>query len=235
MRYQLGVEDMEGEHWIAWVFELLGCVSTGKTRAEAVARAGASIAAYQQWLGEHCSERAFEDPYIDIHVAEIYEAVETEPGYIANAFFVDDHIPLAKEDVTFVRCLLEGTRADLLTRVARISPEKRAEPIPGDRFGSIDGILGHLGEAEWWYLDRLELAFPKSELPDEPLERLERVRAHLMLHLDELIGDERVTWPNREGWSARKLIRRTVWHERDHTQHIAKLLQTSEFSQNSEV
>lgn len=235
MRYQLGVEDMEPEHWIAWVFELPGCYSTGKSRAEAISRAGASIAAYQLWLGQHCSERAFEDPYIDIHVAEIYEAVQTEPDYIARAFFVDDHIPLAREDITFVRCLLDGIRADLLALVEQIPPEKRAQTIPDEKFGSIDGILGHVGDAEWWYLDRLGLAFPRIELPGDPLERLEKVRAHLLLCLPDLAGDERITWPNREGWSPRKLVRRALWHERDHTQHIAKLYQTSEFFKNSEV
>lgn len=235
MLYRLGVEDMEPEHWIAWVFELPGCYSTGRTRREAISQAGANIAAYQHWLGLHCSERAFEDPYIDLHVAEIYEAVETEPGYTAHAFFEDDHTLLTGGDIEFARCLFDGIRSDLLALIGHIPPEKRAEPIPGERFGSIDGILGHVGDAEWWYLDRLEMAFPRSELPDEPLARLVKVRAHLLLRLPDLVGDERITWPNREGWSARKLIRRAVWHERDHTQHIAKLLQTSDFSENSEV
>ncbi|MDW8214000.1 MAG: hypothetical protein RMJ55_10615 [Roseiflexaceae bacterium] len=27
-----------------------------------------------------------------------------------------------------------------------------------------------------------------------------------------------------EVWSARKVVRRALWHERDHTQHIARLL-----------
>jgi hypothetical protein len=27
-----------------------------------------------------------------------------------------------------------------------------------------------------------------------------------------------------EFWSPRKLLRRAVWHERDHTEHIRKLL-----------
>lgn len=224
MRYRLGIEDMEPGHWIAWVFELPGCYSTGKTRVEAISQAGASIAGYQRWLGQHCSDQAFEDPYIDVHIVETYKAVQTEADYVANAFFEDDRALLTGGHIETARCLLDSTRDDLLALVSRISPEKRAEPIPDERFGSIDDILKHIGGAEWWYLDRLELAFPKSELPDEPLERLEKVRAHLFACLPNLVGDERITWPNREGWSARKLIRRALWHERDHTQHIGKLL-----------
>lgn len=235
MRYRLGVEDMEPGHWIAWIFELPGCYSTGKTRAEAISQAGASIASYRYWLGQRCPDRAFEDPYIDVHVAEVYEAVQTEPDYLANAFFEDDRNLLTEGHIEAARCLLDSTREYLLALISRIPLVKRAETISEERFVSIDGILRHVGGAEWWYLDRLGLAFPSSELPDEPLERLEKVRARLLACLPNLVGDERITHPNGEGWSARKLIRRALWHERDHTQHIAKLLSTSEVSKTSEV
>jgi hypothetical protein len=217
------------------VFELPGCYSTGKTRAEAISQAGASIAGYQRWLGQHCLDRAFEDPYIDVHVAEVYEAEETKLGTVAHAFFEDDRALLTAVDIGAAHCLLASTRDDLLALVRRIPPAKRVEPIHEKRFTSIDDILKHVGGTEWWYLDRLELVFPKSELPDEPLERLEKVRAHLLDCLPDLVGDERITSPDREGWSARKLIRRALWHERDHTQHIGKLLSTSEVSRTSEV
>ena len=39
-----------------------------------------------------------------------------------------------------------------------------------------------------------------------------------------LIGEDRVTRNCDELWSARKIMRRTLWHERDHFQQIIKLL-----------
>jgi predicted RNase H-like HicB family nuclease/uncharacterized damage-inducible protein DinB len=225
MRYRLGIEDIEPGHWIAWVFELPGCYSTGKARAEAIGQAGASIAGYQRWLGQHCLEQVFEDPYIDVHVVEVFKAVETEPGYIANAFFEDDRLPLSSEEGENARRLLACTRNDLLALVESIALKKRQEPIEGEGFGSIDGILKHVADAEWWYLDRLDVACSEGDLPDEPLGRLEKVRSHLLSCLSDLVDDEHIAWVNGEGWSARKVIRRALWHERDHTQHIARLAQ----------
>jgi hypothetical protein len=80
-----------------------------------------------------------------------------------------------------------------------------------------------VGGAEWWYLDRLGLAFAQKDVPDEPVDRLEKVRNHLVMALPGLVGDDRVVTPNGEGWSARKLVRRALWHERDHTHQIARL------------
>jgi hypothetical protein len=234
MRYQLGVEDVEPGYWIAWVFELPGCFSTGKTRAEAISQAGASIAGYQRWLSQHWLEHAFEDPYIDVHVVEVIEAVQTEPDYMANAFFDDDRVLLGSDDAAYAHRLLGYTRGDLSSLVERIAPAKRMEAIAGERFGSIDGILKHVADAEWWYLDRLGMAFPKVSLPSDAIERLEVVRTRLIERLPSLVGYDQIVWKNGEGWSARKLVRRALWHERDHTQHIARIVQkTSEVPKTS--
>jgi hypothetical protein len=84
--------------------------------------------------------------------------------------------------------------------------------------------LKHVANAELWYMDRLGVAFPKSDLPDEALARLSKVREHLQKKIPELARRTGVVTLSGETWSARKVIRRTLWHERDHTVHIRKLL-----------
>jgi hypothetical protein len=83
--------------------------------------------------------------------------------------------------------------------------------------------LGHVGGAEWWYLDRLGLTFPRALVPGEPFERLRVVRAHLGDVLPELVGSRQVVGTAGEFWSPRKVLRRAAWHERDHTAHIWEL------------
>jgi hypothetical protein len=83
--------------------------------------------------------------------------------------------------------------------------------------------LKHVGGAEWWYLDRLGLAFPKAEVPADPFERLQAVRSHLTQVLPGLAGSREVRGVDGELWSPRKLLRRAAWHERDHVAHIRKL------------
>jgi hypothetical protein len=64
------------------------------------------------------------------------------------------------------------------------------------------------------------LAFPRQGVPDDPFLRLEWVRTRLLEVLTSLVGTRQVVGVDGEFWSPRKLVRRLVWHERDHTAHI---------------
>jgi len=67
------------------------------------------------------------------------------------------------------------------------------------------------------------LAFPNSKLPREPFECLTKVREYILANLPALAKRTGVATLSGETWSARKVLRRTLWHERDHTEHIRKL------------
>jgi hypothetical protein len=119
--------------------------------------------------------------------------------------------------------ILEWSRADLLDLTRGLSAGLLERTCPGERW-SIAGILKHIGGAEWWYLDRLGLAFPRADVPADPFERLEKVRAWLNHALPSLAGSAQVLGLDGELWSPRKLLRRAAWHELDHIAHIRKLL-----------
>lgn len=98
------------------------------------------------------------------------------------------------------------------------------QPIPGEKRDSIAGVLDHIAWAEWWYFDRLNQAFPRSEMPGDPLTKLEKVRAQTRARLPKLVGDAQVVERVGEQWSARQVLRRTLWHERDHIEQIKELM-----------
>ena len=54
--------------------------------------------------------------------------------------------------------------------------------------------------------------------------RLQKVRALLNATLPKLEGVVKAVGVDGEFWSPRKVLRRALWHERDHTEHIKKLL-----------
>jgi hypothetical protein len=56
------------------------------------------------------------------------------------------------------------------------------------------------------------------------MERLEKVRPAFLKLLPELEGVKQVAGAEGEFWSPRKALRRALWHERDHTEHIRKLI-----------
>jgi len=82
---------------------------------------------------------------------------ETEDGYAVDAWFKHDWKPLSAEDVERGLDLLRWSRADLLAVAAVLSQAQLDVKSPGERW-SIRGILRHVANAEWWYLDRLGLA-----------------------------------------------------------------------------
>jgi len=95
-----------------------------------------------------------------------------------------------------------------------------------DEGWNINGILRHIGAAEWWYQDRIRYPFPEDErdMPTDPFERLAVVRDHFNPLRSKLDGEDKVIGLEGEIWSPRKVLRRALWHERDHTEHIRKLL-----------
>jgi hypothetical protein len=165
-----------------------------------------------------------------MHVAETWDCYTigedfelNNDGYEVSAWFRDDWKPLTADDIARGMLVLAWSRVELLETVKDLSEEVLERRYSGERW-NIKGILSHIAGADWWYLDRLGLAFPRQELPLDEFERLEKVRNHLIQALPGLAGMKQVVGVDGEFWSPRKLLRRSAWHERDHTWHIQKLL-----------
>jgi hypothetical protein len=231
MIFRVGIENNnEGVRSIAWALEHPGCFAYGSDEKEAIANLPTAIQAYSVWIGRHESlwldetnvELKVEESFTALYINEAFERVGHSDDEV-NAWFQHDWKPLTARDVEQGLELLSWTRSDLLDTIAGLGDEKLDQNYPNERW-SIHGILGHIGGAEWWYLNRLGVAFPRSEVPPEPMERLEKVRNHLIRLLPMLEGSKQVVGISGEFWSPRKMLRRAVWHEKDHILHIQKLL-----------
>ncbi len=224
MLIRFGVEEIEQNHWVAWALDLPGCFSSARTQEEAVVMARTAVAQYFSWLQNHGHRQVPRRESIEVKVVETFRSFVSAGMYVVNAFFEADRKPLTEEDIKFGLWLTERTREDLIEVVDRVSPEKLQRSIPSEVQGSIQGILEHLAWSEWGYFDRLGLAFERSQMPTEPFEMLDYVRAHSRQQLPGLAGKELVLKVRGESWSPRKVFRWMVWHERDHASHISKLM-----------
>lgn len=209
---RLAVEDIEPGNWVAWALELPGCYASGPTAEVAVEGADAAIRSWHGRLGLRAAELA------GIEVVERFASFLSAPDYRVNAFFADDARALAADEVDLGLRMLEITRVEL--RAAALGTTPTSEPTGGETAR----ILEHVARAEWWYLTRLGLASGDEALPAEPLAKAEAVRAMTRAALPELVGDGRVVELRGERWSARKLLRRALWHEQDHTAEMARAI-----------
>jgi len=160
------------------------------------------------------------------YVTDDLDLTTEADGYSVESFFPYDWKPLTTEEIKHSLDMLVWSRDDLLKSVQGLSEEKLNQKYTGERW-SINGVLNHVGGAELWYMDRLGLAFPKTNLPEDPLTRLEKVRNHFNKVLFKMDGIKQVVGVDGEIWSPRKMLRRALWHERDHVDHIHKLVEMS--------
>jgi len=226
MRIHLALEDMEPNHWIAWALGLPACYSSATTAVDAIELAPQKIMEYFSWLMSNNNIFPAVKEEVDVDIVEIFHsfASSEDPEYIVNAFFDDDRHALGYWDVITGLTLLNWTRQDLLSTIQSFTQEQLTRTIPGEIRGSVSGILNHIAIAENWYFSHLDRGLQQDQLPGDPLDRLVVVRENTIKQLPGLIGNERITHNYDELWSARKVVRRTLWHERDHTQHISRLL-----------
>jgi len=230
MLYRVGIENNVEGRSMAWALDHPGCYSYGLDGERALAGLPDAIWDYQAWIQARSAGGGWiEDGEIEFYLDgtwDVYALDESfdlaAEGYEVNAWFLHDWKPLTDEEVWRGLKVLEWSRVDLLETVEGLSLSAQQAERLGEKW-SIAGILKHVGGSEWWYLDRLGLAFPKAELPADPFERLDKVRRRLNQVLPELAGSRQVRGVGGEFWSPRKLLRRAAWHERDHTTHIRKL------------
>ena len=232
MKFRVGIENNnEGIRSIGWMLEHPGCYAYGRHEQEALANSTKAIRDYTEWISKHETawipldetfEPQVEQVWTDYTINKEYDRVEKD-GYDVEPFFEQDWKPLTSTDIERGLKLLAWSRADLLDILEKLTPEQWAYKKEEERW-DIAGIVRHIGGAEWWYMDRLRLAFPREEVPQEPLERLKKVRNLLNEVLPTLIDVNQAVGRDGEFWSPRKVLRRAVWHERDHTEHIRKLL-----------
>ncbi|MFQ5943690.1 MAG: DinB family protein [Anaerolineales bacterium] len=221
MPYVVCAEELEG-NWVAHVPDLPACFNSHKERETAISGTPKAIESYLEWSNNHGLRiSGLSGPMI---VAEVARSWIYEQDYEVNAFFASDRPPLTEAELKEVEKILHATRKDLEHELEDISDEAATTELPGERW-SIMGILNHVASAEQWYFDRLGMALSTAELPADPATRLVAVRDHTLASLPALAARIGVVTLSGETWSARKVIRRTLWHERDHTEHIRKIKQ----------
>jgi hypothetical protein len=231
MRILVGLElDNEGRA-VAWALDYPGSFAYGMDGQEAVVALARQLVDYEYWVNRHAGIEKLQLGDYDMRIVETWQVYTIneqydlqEGGYAVNAWFKQDWKPLKVAEIEHGINLLRWSRADLLQILQPLTDAQLDLQYPGERW-TIRGIVRHLANAEWWYQERLGLEpGSREQLPKETNDRLAFVRARLVEMLPGLADQEHVVGKDGEFWSPRKLLRRVLWHERDHYQHILKLL-----------
>jgi predicted RNase H-like HicB family nuclease len=221
-----GIENLESECWVLTVFDLLGCYSSGRTEEEAVAQAGRRVRQYFEWLGRKDGNPAPFEEAVQVTIIERVTAFPwtKDPALTVHAFFEDDARPLRLWDLDVACRLLEWSRKDFLLLLGRLLPDSLVsmENIP--TWNTLDGLMNHMWETENAILDRMGTAVDVANMPGDAVGRLERIRAEFLEQLPRWAESDSVREAFGERWSARKALRRVLWHERCHIWQLEELV-----------
>jgi len=223
-RYRACLEVGNGGACMAHVPELLGCFAVGSTREEALERLRGAISEYLAWLAKHreAPVPSAESERVEIEVVEQVSTAGDYPPEASEpvALFAADQEPISYHDLQTAVRLMEHARHDLL-EFLRDVPDGLLHWRPRPDEPSIDETLLHMAQVEASFLARLE-----EESQQPPFPQLTAVRSWAYHRLSRLTEAElsRLTTHGGEKWSARKVVRRFLEHDREHTGYIRSLL-----------
>jgi len=127
---------------------------------------------------------------------------------------------------------MEYSREDLLKCVSGLSDDC-LDWLPPGKPRTIWNCLRHIAYVEPWYITRLDVELP-LKYSRNVFKMLDYTRRIVVDYLKDMPRSKMrgVFQPKKDKsplcnlWTARKVLRRLVDHERLHTRYIAKLLQT---------
>ena len=222
--YQVLLEVGEDGTCMAHVPELFGCFAVGSTREEALERLRQAIAEHLAWLTGYGEAPAMTAETAEVDI-EVVEEVTTPRSYPVEptesvAFFAAEEEPLSHQDLQTAVRLMERARRDLV-EFLRDVPEDLLQWRPAPDEWSIAETLLHMAHAEASYTARLD-----TESERTPFPQLAAIRSWAYHRMGRLTEAElsRVTVHRGEKWSVRKVLRRFLEHDREHTAYIRGLL-----------
>jgi len=216
----------------AFVPSYPGCWVFGRTPESAIEKEKTAVADWFEWVGKHGEQVPTEIKDFEVEVAEVLrvsynpvEAGKEEP------LFWSEVPPITKKDVKRTLRLMNYSREDLLKLVSDLGYDC-LDWQPPNKPRTIRNCLRHIAYVEPWYITLLNVDMP-SRYPRNVFEMLTYTRKIVVDYLETMPRDrmrgifQPKIYPHSicNLWTARKVLRRLVDHERLHTKYIEKVLQ----------
>jgi uncharacterized damage-inducible protein DinB/predicted RNase H-like HicB family nuclease len=214
----------------AFIPELPGCWVFARNEERALAKAKSAASNWYAWAKRH-GEPVAPPTKIKVEPSEVLrvsynpvEAGKPEP------LFWSEVLPVTRQDIGRTLRLMNHSRRDLLELCRNLDNSRlRRKPNGGPR--TIGKCLRHIASVEWWYITRLDIDLP-TDFPRDLFDLLQYTRDLAERELKRLTKEQRtrIFQPHSDPspvcnlWTARKVLRRFVDHERLHAAYIRRAL-----------
>jgi predicted RNase H-like HicB family nuclease len=215
----------------AFVPDCPGCWVFGRTKERALKKVRIALVEWFRWLNKHRGKIMQMSNKLKIDVAEMLQ-VDYNPAEAGKPepLFWSEVLPVKKDDIKRTIRLMDYSRRDLLALVFKLT-SKQLSFKPTNEPRTIRNCLRHIAYVEWWYVNRLNIQVPEK-FPKDTFGLLSHIRELVVDSLEKLPREKmrevhqpaKYKSPTCDLWTARKVLRRLVDHERLHTRYIQKIL-----------
>lgn len=228
LTYRVDIDGAAGGPWMGHRLDEIGCIWLAPTAEAALDLAPEAMAAFNDWLGHHgepgVAAGTAPDPQ-QVEAGLVQEVVDFGQSGAAVGLFPWDLAPATADDIRTAVRRLGYARRDVLELVAGLPPQALDWQPPENR-RTIRQNLIHVRNAQGFYLTRVfgwdvAATVLPDPWPDESLSAsLAWVTTRMVNALVEMpeelrSGTFQAEQPH-ETWTARKMLRRIVEHEREH-------------------
>ncbi len=232
MLIRIGLDNNIEGRSLAWALDFPGCFAYGEDKTEAMINLPRALLEYEAWINSHTNYPWLSFDDLDLRVVEHfttfrlgedYMPAPPGEGYEINAWFTDDWRPLSTQEINQCSQIFNWQRDELLAGLSTLDAGLLNIERPGQRWTIIE-IAKHIANAELWYLQRLGLTgFSRKNLSADYETRLTQTSTLINQIFPTFADQINVKGIDGEFWSYRKIVRRTLWHQRDHIEHIKQL------------
>ncbi len=209
-----------------------GCWVYGKNKTDALRQIKSNVIEWFDWMKSHGENVPDTSANLEIETAEMFR-VDYDPSEAGTPepLFWSEVAPITKEDIDRTLRLISYSRDDLLAVTKPIS-DKLLDWQPPVKLRPIRDCLIHVARAELWYLTRLNAPWPEKT-PENITELLKYSRGVVVKYLKNfpkrkmkgIFQPRKYPSPVCNLWTARKVLRRIIDHDRLHTRDIMKVVE----------
>jgi predicted RNase H-like HicB family nuclease len=216
----------------AFVPDCPGCWVFGRTKERALKKVRIAVNEWFKWLKKHGKKIPQLSDEVEMEIAGMLQ-VNYNPAKAGKPepLFWSEVLPVKKDDFKRNIRLMDYSRKDLLNAVSDLTGRQLSFKPPNEP-RTIRNSLRHIAYVEWWYVNRLNIEMPEK-FPKDVFGLLNHIRDLVVGTLEKLPKEKmrgihqpvKYKSPTCDLWTARKVLRRLVDHERLHTKYIQRLLQ----------
>jgi predicted RNase H-like HicB family nuclease len=207
-----------------------GCWVFGRTPERALSKVKIAVADWFDWLEEHGEHVSEGMKNFEVEVAELLR-VDYNPVKAGKPepLFWSEVPRVTRKDVLRTLRLMRYSREDLIKAVSKLSRNCLNWEPPGEP-RTIEDCLRHIAYVEPWYVSRLGSDL-KWKHQRDVFKMLDSTREAVTDYLKRFPREKMkgIFQPTRDLspvcnlWTARKVLRRLVDHERLHTKYVEKI------------